>query len=231
MAKLRRMTTLSDRLELAKRHAGFKSQTALAVAAGLPQATVNRLLKRVGPQGPETATVKKLADACGVRFEWLMDGSGPMLVTHIANLANHIQPIARQRTPDLYPLYTLEGLARVPRESIGYTACSLKLGTTGFAIRIGEADIGSISGDPNLLKMAQFTMFAKREEPVAPGKILVVVRKDSPTALIRRLTIIEGQEFWESLNPLYPLRFKQREKDDKVLGVVLKADIVMNYAK
>lgn len=55
------------------------SQNALARKSGVPQPTINRILKGGGAKGPETTTVRKLADALEVRFEWLMDGKGPML--------------------------------------------------------------------------------------------------------------------------------------------------------
>jgi transcriptional regulator with XRE-family HTH domain len=64
----------SERLDEAMRRAGYKSQHALARAAGISQSTVNRLLQESGTVGPEMATVKKLADACGVSFEWLHAG-------------------------------------------------------------------------------------------------------------------------------------------------------------
>jgi transcriptional regulator with XRE-family HTH domain len=64
----------SARLDEAMNQAGFKSQSALARASGVSQTTINRILKTTGSSGPETATVRKLADACGVSFEWLNDG-------------------------------------------------------------------------------------------------------------------------------------------------------------
>lgn len=64
----------STRLDEASRKAGFKSQSALARASGVSQTTINRVLKSTGSSGPETATVRKLADACGVSFEWLNNG-------------------------------------------------------------------------------------------------------------------------------------------------------------
>lgn len=64
----------ASRLDTAMRNAGFKSQSALARAAGIPQPTVNRLLKGTGVQGPESGTVRKLASACGVAFDWLLNG-------------------------------------------------------------------------------------------------------------------------------------------------------------
>lgn len=65
----------STRLDEAMRKAGFKSQSALARAAGISQTTVNRLLKSPGTHGPDGDTVKKLATACGTSFEWLMNGT------------------------------------------------------------------------------------------------------------------------------------------------------------
>ncbi|WP_428718559.1 helix-turn-helix domain-containing protein [Undibacterium curvum] len=64
----------STRLDEAMKKAGFKSQSALARASGVSQTTINRILKTTGNSGPETSTIRKLADACGVSFEWLNDG-------------------------------------------------------------------------------------------------------------------------------------------------------------
>lgn len=64
----------STRLDEAMHKAGFKSQSALARASGVSQTTINRILKSTGNSGPETETIRKLADACGVSFAWLHDG-------------------------------------------------------------------------------------------------------------------------------------------------------------
>jgi len=55
--------------------AGIKNQSELARRSGVPQPTINRILKGVGRHGPATATLKKLAVACGVPFQWLVDGT------------------------------------------------------------------------------------------------------------------------------------------------------------
>lgn len=60
------------------RAAGFRSQSALARAANIPQPTINRILKGTGKKGPETNTIKALAEACKVSAQWLMDGTGGM---------------------------------------------------------------------------------------------------------------------------------------------------------
>lgn len=69
---------ISTRLDQAMHAAGFPSQSALARASGVPQPTINRILKRSGKKGPETNTIAALAAACNVSAHWLTDGSGAM---------------------------------------------------------------------------------------------------------------------------------------------------------
>lgn len=54
------------------------SQSELHRRSGVSQATISRILKRTGTSGPEAETVKKLAAACNVTFEWLNEEIGPM---------------------------------------------------------------------------------------------------------------------------------------------------------
>jgi transcriptional regulator with XRE-family HTH domain len=68
--------SISDRLNEAMILARIPSQNALFRASGVPQPTINRILKGTGKNGPETETLRKLAVACGVRFEWLNEGLG-----------------------------------------------------------------------------------------------------------------------------------------------------------
>ncbi|RFP32450.1 helix-turn-helix transcriptional regulator [Duganella sp. BJB476] len=68
--------TIATRLDEAMQAARITSQSALARASGVPQPTINRILKGPGKKGPETATIAKLAAACNVTFEWLHEGIG-----------------------------------------------------------------------------------------------------------------------------------------------------------
>lgn len=67
---------IATRLDEAMRDAGIPSQSELARRSGVPQPTINRILKGGGSQGPATETLKKLAVACAVNFQWLSEGSG-----------------------------------------------------------------------------------------------------------------------------------------------------------
>ena len=68
--------TISNRLDAAMKMAKIPSQNALARASGVPQPTINRILKGSGKNGPETETIRKLAIACNVSFEWLNEAIG-----------------------------------------------------------------------------------------------------------------------------------------------------------
>ena len=70
--------TIGNRLEEAMKWAGFFNQQALADASGIPQPTISRILKNSAKKSPSGNTIKLLADACGVSFQWLYEGTGPM---------------------------------------------------------------------------------------------------------------------------------------------------------
>lgn len=70
--------TISERLNTAMDAARVKSQSALSRSSGVPQPTINRILKGVIKHAPETKTLQALARALGVSFEWLAEGRGDM---------------------------------------------------------------------------------------------------------------------------------------------------------
>lgn len=67
---------IASRLDEAMKAARIPSQSALSRASGIPQPTINRILKGVGAKGPEAHTLVKLAAACNVSFDWLHEGKG-----------------------------------------------------------------------------------------------------------------------------------------------------------
>jgi phage repressor protein C with HTH and peptisase S24 domain len=68
--------TIAHRLQEAMNGAGITSQSELARRAGVPQPTINRILRGAGRHGPSVETLKKLSTACGVPFQWLGEGTG-----------------------------------------------------------------------------------------------------------------------------------------------------------
>lgn len=68
---------IASRLDEAMQLRGIESQSALSRASGVPQPTINRILKGKTPT-PDVDTLRKLSDALSVRFEWLSDGTLPL---------------------------------------------------------------------------------------------------------------------------------------------------------
>lgn len=79
--------TLTERLRHAAKEAGFESQSSLARASGVPQATISRILSGDGSSGPELETIRKLASACRVSLTWLAEGMDAAPVPPILSMA------------------------------------------------------------------------------------------------------------------------------------------------
>ena len=79
--------TIGKKLELAMRNAKILTQKELEERSGIPQATISRILNDRGTKGPETDTLRKLANACGVKFESLLDENDLLLSESTNSLA------------------------------------------------------------------------------------------------------------------------------------------------
>jgi transcriptional regulator with XRE-family HTH domain len=67
------LVTISQRLKQARRRLGWR-QTDLAQAAKVGIATIRRIEQEA--MEPRLATARRIADALGIRVEWLVFGSG-----------------------------------------------------------------------------------------------------------------------------------------------------------
>ena len=72
---------IGKRLDEVMLEAGYKSQAELARASGVPQPTISRILKGSGKKGPETETIRKLAESCRVNYDWLTTGNGEKYIS------------------------------------------------------------------------------------------------------------------------------------------------------
>lgn len=103
---------IATRLDKAMKLAGIPSQSALSRASGVPQPTINRILKGVvGKRGPETQTLTSLAQACNVAVDWLREGQGPMKRSlHISDYIDNPYEVvvAEAGDPDFYEIPKVE---------------------------------------------------------------------------------------------------------------------------
>lgn len=124
---------IATRLDAAMKAAGFESQSALARASGVPQPTINRILKGVGKKGPEASTLVKLAQACNVSFEWLHEGIGTAP-----------PPAAHASVYGLREVTNVYGVSSRARTKIKKVSeFRLSAGITGFSLELDARDGGT----------------------------------------------------------------------------------------
>lgn len=127
---------IASRLDLAMKEAGFESQSALSRASGIPQPTINRILKGVVKKGPEAHTLVQLATACNVTFDWLHEGIEP-----------------KSRAPKIQISPDTQRVSVVDRDDPNYVHIKkvklrLSAGVTGFQADPEFEDSGTLALDP-----------------------------------------------------------------------------------
>ena len=140
--------------------AGYESQSALARASGVPQPTINRILKGVGKKGPEAHTLVQLAAACNVTFDWLHEGIAPRLrgATPGALLPSQYAPVIVAPDDD-------QRFYRIQKVKL-----CLSAGITGFAVEPETHDGSTLSVPRN---------WADRHGYIAERLIGIKVRGES----------------------------------------------------
>ncbi|TWI65188.1 phage repressor protein C with HTH and peptisase S24 domain [Pseudoduganella lurida] len=206
-----RRMDIATRLDKAMKAAGFESQSALSRASGVPQPTINRILKSVGSKGPESGTLQKLAAACNVSFTWLHEGLG----SPEESLATPLPPgamrvvVAEDDDPHFY---------QIPRVQL-----QLQAGITGFKT-VPEIYDGAKLSIPrhwadkkgfNPKKLIALTVKGESMEPnLFDGDVVIVNTGDTQhvdgfvyainyegEAVVKRLTRDAGRWWLSSDNP------------------------------
>ena len=228
---------IANRLDIAMREAGFDSQSALSRASGVPQPTINRILKSVGTRGPEAATLQKLALACNVTFDWLHEGVGKKTRVHIAHISNVLfQPvvIAEPNDPNFY------GIPKVKLE--------LSAGVTGFQTvpEIYDGSMLSVSKnwvDRNGYAPGNLLALTVKGESMEPnlfhGDVVIINTADTKMvdgsvyainyegeAVIKRLARDRG-EWWLTSDNVDQKKFRRkgcREGECIIVGKVVRRE-------
>lgn len=112
----RERTPFGQRIYEARKHAGL-TQTQLANACGLAQSTLGELEVK----GDSSMRTVQIAEACGVRAQWLADGSGPMV--DVRRLPPEVEQLAAemialpQKQRD-WVLMTLREAVKLAKETV-----------------------------------------------------------------------------------------------------------------
>jgi phage repressor protein C with HTH and peptisase S24 domain len=231
------MTTIASRLDEAMKEAGFDSQSSLSRASGIPQPTINRILKSVGTKGPEASTLQKLAEACNVTFNWLHEGTGAK------HRAGNVSPpefpyqkvvVAEIGDPNFYQVQRVQ--------------LQLRAGVTGFQTVPDIYDGGTVSLSKNWVDRHGFnpeallalTVVGESMEPnLYKGDVVIVNTADTAMkdgavfafnyegeAVIKRL-VKERGEWWLFSDNTDQARHRPkgcREGECVIIGRVVKRE-------
>lgn len=227
-----RAMTIGHRLDLAMKAAGFLNQKTLEEASGIPQPTISRILKNTGKKGPEAHTVKRLAEACGVSFQWLYEGTGPM-ETHGDGLSGimritaddsegkfvGIRLLARQFYLGIDGVdcdweYEDEIALSVPME---WVRAKQVIPSDLFAFRATGHSMYPRIPDGTLI------VASKADKEPVDGKLFAVNHNGRP--VVKRMEREAGLWYLTSDNPLPEFRRRAVDNDSRIIGRVLKAEL------
>ena len=218
MAYIHKMT-IAKRLDEVMRAAGFKSQSALSRASGVPQPTINRILKGGGRSGPETETLRKLAAACGVTVEDLLSKGDISLAGNSFSRANvghtmvpivsHVAAGGWSEAVDIYATGVAEE----------WCLCPVKHGKRTFALRVRGVSM------ENLGSRTSYSdgdiIFVDPDRHADNGSMVVVLLEGEKEATFKQLVAEGERKFLRALNLSWPERMVEINGNAKFCGVVI----------
>lgn len=227
--------TISTRLDQAMQAAGIESQSALARASGVPQPTINRILKGNGKKGPETGTITALAQACNVSTQWLTDGTGPMArasaeqppEAHVMKISveDQTQGFVAVRVVARYIHAGLDGHSG-DVEYEDHATLSVPLDWVNEK-RLPASKLIAIrvTGDsmyPTLKKGNVVIVNTADNDPrnLIDGQLYAVNHNDRP--VVKRMELMAGRWHLASDNPLPEYRTRPVEESTELIGRVVR---------
>jgi len=109
-----------------------------------------------------------------------------------------------------------------PGQAEEMRACPKDLGENGYILRVKGNSMVAPTGE--LLSFPEgMYVYVNPDLAATPGRFVIVRRKDSEEATLKRLAIIDGDLYLEALNPAWPSRYLRVMDGDRFCGVVVHA--------
>lgn len=228
-----RAMSIGQRLEQAMKWAGFINQQSLADASGLPQPTISRILKDLAKKSPSGNTIKLLADACNVSFQWLYEGIGPMEKHGSGSVGGVIRVESGQAEGNFVGIKMLKrqvflGVDGVDADWEYEEEISLSLPTDWLrAKRLapGELFAFKASGQSMYPTIPDGTLIVANRVDIQPvdGKLFAVNHNGRP--MVKRMEREAGLWYLSSDNPLPEYRRRAVDNDSRIIGRVVRMEM------
>lgn len=215
--------------------AGIPSQSALARASGVPQPTINRILKGTGKKGPETNTITALAQACNVSAQWLVEGTGSMQRAQAESPAEaQVMKIAvEDQTQGFVAVRVVARFIHAGLDGHGgdveyedHTTLSVPLDWVNEK-RLPASKLIAIrvTGDsmyPTLRKGNVVIVNTADNDPrnLVDGQLYAVNHNDRP--VVKRLELVSGRWYLSSDNQLPEYRSRPVDEGTELIGRVVR---------
>lgn len=180
------------------------SQYRLALKSGVPQPTIQRIIKGT-TLNPSADTLQKLAEALKTDLPDSRTGARETSARYHANVQEERRSIVRVpliswvaagqmcESPDLYH----------PGDSEEWTETSVRVSASSYALRVVGDSMTNPHGSPSIPDGC--VVIIDPEAEAVPGKIVVVKRKNQDDATLKKLVVDGSLYFLKPLNPAYPL--------------------------
>jgi SOS-response transcriptional repressor LexA len=203
--KLLVMTTLAERMKLARAHAKI-TQKKLAEIAGVEQPAISQM---ESGKTLKSAHLVPIAKACGVSVEWLASGTGGMTEETSgfdANVEMALQPTRSFMYPEIS--WVQAGSAREAVEMVNVSLCpqhssDVWAGEDAFWLRVSGNSMTSNSGNSF---PEGFLILVAPDIEARQGQFVVARMIDSNEATFKQLVRDAGELYLKPLNPSYPTK-------------------------
>ncbi|AYJ92030.1 helix-turn-helix transcriptional regulator [Klebsiella pneumoniae] len=194
------LKTLADRLNFAMHEMGM-SQGQLAKAANMAQPTIWRI---TSGNAKGTTRIVDLANALGVRPEWLSDGSGPMKPSSAHQLPKDQEYVGVKTWDKSTPLEDDE--VEVPfLKDIEFACGDGRIGNedyNGYKLRFAKSTLRQIGASTDGHGILCFPVRGDSMEPVIPDGTTVAINTEDKKIVDGKIYAIT-EDGWKRVKMLY----------------------------
>jgi SOS-response transcriptional repressor LexA len=113
-----------------------------------------------------------------------------------------------------------------PGDAEDWKPCHKNLGANGYILRVKGESMTAPPGERFTFPEG-ILLYVNPDAEVTPGKFVIVRRNGTQEATFKKLTLVDGEQYLEALNPAWPNRYLKLQADDEFCGVVMHAGFDM----
>ncbi|WP_430009869.1 helix-turn-helix domain-containing protein [Methylophaga lonarensis] len=220
---------IGKRVEIARKHAGM-TKAMLARACGLTNQAIGQIENGTTKE-PKPSNLQKIAVACNVSSDWLIDGEGEMTQIRRSgkssiNIRHEIEELrseynaTRHTTIIKVPLISKVRAgewcndATDEPEALDWLICPVKVGKNAFALKVQGVSMEPEYHDGDII-------FVDPDKAPKHNDDVVVSLIPSGEATFKRLQIDESGKYLIAINKSFPAPIIPLDEEARICGIVV----------